>query len=91
MNKIELISGAAKKCGYPQKIVKECLDAMLCIASEELENGGEVKIHEFGRLYNKVKKARTMKIPSGRVVELPDRMVVSFKAFSHFNHFSSKY
>ena len=91
MNKAELISDAAKRCGRPQTIVKECLDAMLCVISEELTRGGEVKIMEFGRLYNKEKEARMMKIPCGKTVEIPSRRIVRFKAYSHFNLFSSKY
>ena len=91
MNKNELISGAANRCGRPQTIVKECLDAILCIVSEELSKGGEVKILEFGRLYSREKKARTAKIPSGKVIEVPAKNVVRFKAYSHFNHYSTKY
>ena len=106
MNKNELISGAANRCGRPQTIVKECLDAILCIVSEELSKGGEVKILEFGRLYSREKKAHTVKIgrlycrekkahtvkiPSGKVIEVPAKNVVRFKAYSHFNHYSTKY
>ena len=91
MNKNELISCAANRCGRPQTIVKECLDAILCIVSEELSKGGEVKILEFGRLYSREKKAHTVKIPSGKVIEVPAKNVVRFKAYSHFNHYSTKY
>jgi nucleoid DNA-binding protein len=91
MNKNELISAAATRCGHPQKIVKECLDAILCIVSEELSKGGEVKVLEFGRLYSVLKKAQTVRIPSGKVIEVPAKNVVRFKAYSHFNHYSTKY
>ena len=47
MNKNELIASAANRCGRTQTIVRECLDAILCIVSEELTKGGEVKILEF--------------------------------------------
>lgn len=91
MNKYELISEAAKRCGRTQTNVRECLDALLCVVSEELTRGGEVKILDFGRLFCKEKKARTMKIPVGRIVEIPAKVVICFRAFSHFNYYSSKY
>ena len=91
MNKNELISGAANRCGRPQTIVKECLDALLCIVSEELTKGGEVKILEFGRLYSKERKAQTVIVPCGKVVYVPPMRLVHFKAYSHFKHYSTKY
>ena len=91
MNKNELIASAANRCGRTQKIVRECLDALLCVVSEELSKGREVKIADFGRLYSKERKARFSKMPNGRIVEVPAKMVVCFKAFSHFNYFSSKH
>lgn len=91
MNKNELISGAAKRCGHRKKNVRECLDALLCVISEELVRGGEVKVADFGRFYRIERKERIMKIPAGRIVKVPAMKVPRFKAFSHFNHFSSKY
>ena len=91
MNKEELITGAAMRCGQTQKKVRECLNALLCIVSEELTRGSEVRIAEFGRLFCMEKKARKMRIPAGRIIEVPAKTIVRFKAYSHFNHYSTKY
>lgn len=91
MNKKELVIAAAKRCGRTQTNVRECLDALLCVVSEELTKGGELTILGFGRLYCKEKKARVVKVPVGRIVKVPAKILIRFNAFSHFNYFSSKY
>ncbi len=91
MNKNQLIQSAAAKTGLSQQHVKECLDAVLGIIGDELKNGSEVVVPDFGKLFTARSSARRVKLPDGRWAMIPVKERVKFKAFSNIKNYSFKY
>lgn len=91
MNKNELIRRATGKTGLTQKQVKGVLDAVLGIIGDSLEDGMEVVIPDFGKLYCARSAARRVRLPNGQWTYVPVKERIKFKAFSNIRNYSSKY
>ncbi len=91
MNKNELIQGAAEKCGLTQAQVRKSIDAILGIVGDSLDNGDEVIIPDFGKLFLVRSAARKVKLPNGQWTYVPVKERIKFKAFSNIRNYSAKY
>ena len=90
MKKSDLIHLAAEKTGLSQLEVRNCLDVILGAIGEELKNGGDVVITDFGRFYTKKLPQRMVKLPNGQSSVL-ERENVKFKAFQNIRLYNVKY
>ena len=80
-----LIREVAAEAEVTQKVAAEVLDSFRAIIIDELENGEEVKIHEFGKFQVKERAAKQGRDPrNGNVINIPKRNVVKFTAFKNF-------
>ena len=80
-----LIREVAAEAEVTQKVAAEVLESFKAIIIDELENGEEVKIHEFGKFQVKERAAKQGRDPrNGNVINIPKRNVVKFTAFKNF-------
>jgi nucleoid DNA-binding protein len=91
MKKSDLIHLAAEKTGLSQLEVRKCLDVILGAICEELKNGGDVVITDFGRFYTKKLPKRVVKLPNGHSSVVLERENVKFKAFQNIRLYNVKY
>ena len=91
MNKVELIQCVAEKTAMPQNQVKKCLDAVLGTVGDELRNGREVVLPDFGKFLSIRTSARRNRLPDGRWTIVPVKERVRFKAFTNIRSYSVKY
>ena len=91
MKKSDLIHLAAEKTGLSQLEVRKCLDVILGAIGEELKNGGDVVITDFGRFYTKKLPQRMVKLPNGQSSVVLERENVKFKAFQNIRLYNVKY
>lgn len=91
MKKTDLIHLAAEKTGLSQMEVRNCLDVILGAIGEELKNGGDVVITDFGRFYTKKLPQRMVKLPNGQSSVVLERENVKFKAFQNIRLYNVKY
>ena len=91
MKKSDLIHLAAEKTGLSQLVVRNCLDVILGAIGEELKNGGDVVITDFGRFYTKKLPQRMVKLPNGQSSVVLERENVKFKAFQNIRLYNVKY
>ena len=91
MKKSDLIHLAAEKTGLSQLEARSCLDVILGAIGEELKNGGEVVITDFGRFYTKKLPKRVVKLPNGHSSVVLERENVKFKAFQNIRLYNVKY
>lgn len=91
MNKNELIQCVAEKTGLSQMQVKKTLDAVFGAIGDTLDDGKEVVIPDFGKLFCARSAARKVKLPNGRWTYVPVKVRIKFKAFSNIRNYSSKY
>jgi len=81
MNQTEVVNAMAKKLDIPFEIAKRDLDAIIECMTEELANGGEVKLINFGT-FRFVKRGprKGFNAYYRRSIDIPPCNAVSFKA-----------
>ena len=83
MNKSELATKMAEKAGLKKADAEKALKAFIDTVTEELVNGGDVRLVGFGTFDVKTRAARTGKNPrTGEKIEIAEAKVPSFKAGS---------
>lgn len=81
MNKKELVKAISEKLEITQKAAGEQLDAILDVITEELVNGGEVKITGFGTFSVAERAAREGRNPAtGETIQIAASKTPKFKA-----------
>lgn len=81
MNKKELVKAISEKLEITQKAAGEQLEAMLEVITEELVNGGEVKISGFGTFSVAERAAREGRNPAtGETIQIAASKAPKFKA-----------
>ena len=68
--------------GLKRKDVSLVIKGLIAVIGEELKNGNRVMLKDFGTFTPVAKEARAVKIPAGKVVEVPARTIVKFKPSS---------
>lgn len=91
MNKSELIQRVSERTGMTQAQVRRCLDAVLGTVGDELNNGNEVVLPDFGRFLCVRTPERRVKLPGGRWTDVPAKERPRFKAFANIRNYSVKY
>ena len=80
-NRKDLINGIAESTGKTKKDSKIALETILSIMKDELANGGEIKLVNFGTFKIVARKARKGRNPrTGESIDIPAKNVVRFKA-----------
>lgn len=75
----ELVNVAAEAGQLTKVAAESLLAAVFGEISNQLKAGNEVVIRDFGRLYSKVKPARTARNPkTGEVVQVAEKTVIKF-------------
>lgn len=81
MNKNELISEVADKCGVTKAAAAECLDAFIDSVSKSMAKGEEVRLVGFGTFTTVNRKATEGRNPrTGAVIKIPAARKPKFKA-----------
>ena len=81
MNKNELISAVADKCGMNKAQAGEAVEAVLGSVTEALSAGSEVRLLGFGNFSVAHRKATTARNPrTGEAVDVPASKSPKFKA-----------
>ncbi len=81
MNKKELTAAIAEHAEVSEAEAGKVLDALLCVATKELANGGEVALTGFGTLKTTKHAARVARNPrTGEEVRIPATVAPVFKA-----------
>jgi DNA-binding protein HU-beta len=81
MNKKELVKAISEKLEITQKAAGEQLEVMLEVITEELVNGGEVKISGFGTFSVAERAAREGRNPqTGETIQIAASKAPKFKA-----------
>jgi nucleoid DNA-binding protein len=82
MNKAELISVLAEKCGVTKKQSEDMVETFVKTVTETLQKGGEVTIAGFGSFMSKQRKGRTGVNPQNPTekIQIPSVVVPKFKA-----------
>jgi DNA-binding protein HU-beta len=79
MNSSELIAKVASISGETRKAVEAVLKTTADVIAAELQEGGEVKLLDIGRLHAQNKAARTGRNPkTGDEIAIPARCVPKF-------------
>ena len=66
MNQKDLLKYVAEKTGATEKDLKPVIDAIFDIVKDELIKDGKVKIRNFGKLFLRERKARTVLNPQNQ-------------------------
>ncbi len=81
MNKTELISEVAKKCGFSKKDAEKAVNATFEIITDALCANDKVQLVGFGGFETKTREARMGRNPKTReTIEIPAATVPVFKA-----------
>ena len=81
MTKTELVAAVAEQSGFTKKDVTAAIEAMTTVITNELENGGEVKLAGIGTFSVTETAARTCRNPkTGETVEVEAGRKPKFKA-----------
>jgi nucleoid DNA-binding protein len=82
LTKANIIRAVSDDTGFTQKQSRHCVNSLVEIIKKTLESGESIKIGHFGKFDIIEKKARPWRSPfTGRIMMLPDRRIVKFKAF----------
>ena len=77
--KTELINKIAEKSGFTKKKSEKCLNACLEAIQEDLANGGNLRITDFGTFSVKKRKEREGRNPqTGEKITIPASKTVKF-------------
>jgi len=84
MNKAELASVIAEKCGVTKKQAEDMLDCFVETTVKTLQTGGEVVLTGFGTFSARVRKGREGVNPQNpsEKIQIPPTKVAKFKAGS---------
>jgi nucleoid DNA-binding protein len=80
MNKTDLIKAVATETGISRKEATKVFDSIFVHISEELKQGNDVALKDFGTwrvVWQRERVARNPK--TGEVIEIPKKEVVKFK------------
>ena len=81
MNKTELISEVAKKCGMSKKDAEKAINATIDTITDALCAGDKVQLVGFGGFETKTREARMGRNPKTKeAIEIPAATVPVFKA-----------
>ena len=81
MNQSELITKVAEITGESRKAVEAVLKTTADVVAAELQEGGEVKLPDLGKLHTHAKAARTGRNPkTGEAITISARNVPVFTA-----------
>ena len=81
MNKTELISEVAKKCGISKKDAEKAINATVDTITDALCAGDKVQLVGFGGFETKTREARMGRNPKPKeAIEIPAATVPVFKA-----------
>ena len=81
MNKTELISEVAKKCGMSKKDAEKAINATVDTITDALCAGDKVQLVGFGGFETKTREARMGRNPKTKeAIEIPAATVPVFKA-----------
>ena len=81
MNKTELISEVAKKCGISKKDAEKAINATVDTITDALCAGDKVQLVGFGGFETKAREARMGRNPKTKeAIEIPAATVPVFKA-----------
>ena len=81
MNKNELVSAVAEKAGISKGDAQSAVDAVFAVISNELKDGGDVRLVGFGNFSVSRREASTGRNPqTGAEVQIPARNVPKFTA-----------
>ncbi|MEJ2222448.1 MAG: pentapeptide repeat-containing protein [Desulfobacterales bacterium] len=82
LTKANIIRAASVQTGFTQNQSRHSVNCLIEIIKKTLESGESIKIGHFGKFDIKEKKARAWRSPfTGRIMMLPERRIVKFKAF----------
>lgn len=91
MNKSDFVRVVAKKSGFTNGNAKVAVDAVFDALYEILVNGEKFNQPAFGKFYIFESKPRTVKsVVSGKMVEVPSKRHVKFKAAKSFKDIVNK-
>lgn len=80
MNKVELVSSMAEKAGLKKLEAEKALDAFISAVTEELSDGGEVRLVGFGTFSVSKRAAMDGRNPkTGDPITIPERVIPKFK------------
>jgi DNA-binding protein HU-beta len=81
MNKNELVSAVADKAGISKGDAQSAVDAVFAVISDQLKEGGDVRLVGFGNFSVSRREASTGRNPqTGAEVQIPARNVPKFTA-----------
>lgn len=81
MNKNELISAVAERAGLEKGKAQSAVDAVFSVITDELKNGGDVRLIGFGNFSVTKREASTGRNPqTGATVNIPARNAPKFSA-----------
>jgi DNA-binding protein HU-beta len=81
MNKNELVSAVADAAGLSKSDAQSAVEAVFNTITNELKNGGEIRLVGFGNFSVSRREASTGRNPqTGAAVEIPARNVPKFTA-----------
>jgi DNA-binding protein HU-beta len=81
MNKNELVSAVAQQAGLEKSKAQAAVEAVFSTISNELKNGGDVRLVGFGNFTASKRAATTGRNPqTGAEVKIPERTVPKFSA-----------
>lgn len=81
MNKNELVSAVAEKAGISKGDAQSAVDAVFAVISDQLKDGGDVRLVGFGNFSVSRREASTGRNPqTGAEVQIPARNVPKFTA-----------
>lgn len=87
MNKSDLISNVATKCGYTKKDTGAVVDTFVQTVIEAVANGDEVAIAGFGKFGVTERAARSGRNPlTGETIQIEASKSPKFKAASAFKN-----
>lgn len=81
MNKNELVSAVAEKASLSKGDAQSAVDAVFAVITDELKNGGDVRLIGFGNFSVSRREASKGRNPqTGAEVDIPARNVPKFSA-----------
>ena len=82
LTKANIIGDVSDRTGFIKKKSQHTVNSLIEIIKKTLESGESINIGHFGKFHIVEKKARPWRSPfTGRIMMLPDRRTVKFKAF----------
>ena len=84
MKKTELIKAVSLDTGISQKDIATIMNSIFVQISEDLKQGNEVIIKDFGTFKSEKRAARKGRNPqSGEEIIIPEKQVVKFKPYKN--------